>query len=164
MVIERQSHQPISPELLEQNPKVNRKLKQQRKIELYKKAEGEGFLASLTEKQQHILKIRGYPIGDVSRSFRNLRKEGCLKGISFQAASDLEVRAFRRLDAANNKLVMTSKEKELILEHQNLSGIELARWLRHSQETIGRWKKELGIPNKRPGPPKKVGESRRTID
>ena len=138
--------------------------RQQRNIDLVRTAVENGdFLRILTEKQQEIFKSRGYFEEGQLIPIKNLEK---VKNgtITYQAVSDMERRALRRLSSPKetsprSRTRMKPREEEFIKNNPHLSTAEIARRLGHVRKTIGRYKSLAGVSRMPVGRPKKNPEA-----
>jgi len=119
------------------------------------KAVESGDFRRLTQRQQHILKIRGYLGEKPLVPLRKLKKLEDL-GITFQSVSATEARALKRLKrgfAVRSK--MRPEEREFILNNPRLPAKTIADILGHKGQTIGEWKDQVGVPRNPVGRPRK---------
>lgn len=122
----------------------------------------------LPTRQKNILGKR-YLDGENTPTIRELARD---EGVTFQAISGAEARGLKRLQKPEKKIVFpmantsiisgyprlkpTKENIEFILrEGSGLSNRVIGKRLGRSRLVIARWRRELGIPPRRPGRPRK---------
>lgn len=128
--------------------------------ELIEESKQNGVFDTLTPKQKEIIEIRGY-LGEgplyVFKKFGDPKLEEL--NITYSAAMDREIRAFRVLEAKRNKkggerLKMTQDEQGFLLRNPSLPVTWVAEQLGHSERTIAGWRESLGIASRPVGRPR----------
>jgi len=115
-------------------------LLEEHKKSIVKKAVENGDFGRITPQQQYILQIRGYLGEKPLVPFRKLTELKDL-GITFQSASDTEVRAFRRLENGGVRWKIKPEERRFIQEHPSFPVRQLAVMFGRKPETMIRYKR-----------------------
>lgn len=129
------------------------------KRQIFEEAKTDGRIDNLTPKQVEVFRLRGYfegGEGDPLTPFRQvILQNPTLK--TFQAAHDREKHGFKMLE--DGPRTKTSKmkpdEREFIVSNPDLPAASIAVELKHTENTIAKYKDEVGVPRRPIGRPRK---------